>query len=67
MEGFVVAGAGLLLFGLWVYLFVVIVGDMARIRGHSPWLWWLVSLAWSPIASILILWTFFDIVDAEEN
>jgi hypothetical protein len=45
---------------LIVWLFKT-VGEMARRRGHNPWPWWLLSLAWSPFAVMLILWVFFDV------
>jgi hypothetical protein len=43
---------------LTIALFAL-VGRMARDRGHSPWPWWLLSLAWSPIGSIVVMWLFF--------
>ena len=44
---------------LLVWLFVVI-ARMARLRGHSPWPWWIVALVTSPIVTIVLLWLFFD-------
>ncbi|WP_065332158.1 hypothetical protein [Tritonibacter mobilis] len=41
-----------------------LVGEMARDRGHNPWPWWLLSIAWSPIASIIILWLFFSVEES---
>ena len=42
---------------IWI---LKIVGDMAVARGHSPWAWWFVSLAWSPFGSMFVLWLFFQ-------
>lgn len=39
----------------------VLVGEMARARGHNPWPWWLLSLAWSPLGAIVVLWLFFPV------
>ena len=48
----------------WViYALFALVGDMARVRGHNPWPWWLLSLAWSPLACIVIMWLFFSVKD----
>jgi len=44
-----------------------LVGDMARDRGHNPWPWWLLSLSWSPIGSIVVMWLFFDPIDVPET
>jgi hypothetical protein len=44
-----------------VWALFSLVGEMARDRGHNPWPWWLLSFAWSPIASIIILWLFFSV------
>lgn len=48
-----------------VWLFAV-AGTMARRRNHSPWPWWLLSIAWSPLVSILILWIFFSVSDDDQ-
>ncbi|MEW2915300.1 hypothetical protein [Leisingera sp. JC11] len=50
---------------LIVWAVFSLIGEMARERGHSPWPWWLISIAWSPIASIVILWLFFPVKEAE--
>ncbi|WP_073032225.1 hypothetical protein [Roseovarius pacificus] len=54
---------------IWlVYQLFVIVGEMSLRRGHNPWPWWLLSLAWSPFAVMFILWVFFPAErDATEN
>ena len=36
---------------------------MAVARDHNPWPWWIISVIWSPFASIFILWLFFDKVN----
>lgn len=43
----------------FIWLLFKWIGDMARARGHSPWPWWFISLAWSPFGSIFVLWLFF--------
>lgn len=48
-----------------IYLIFAVVGDMAKARGHSPWLWWFISLVWSPFGSMFVLWLFFDVQDEE--
>ncbi len=53
---------------LWIlYQLFVIVGDMASARGHNPWPWWLLSLAWSPFAVMFILWVFFDVSENQHQ
>lgn len=47
-----------------VWALFSLVGEMARDRGHNPWPWWLLSIAWSPIASIIVLWLFFSVEDS---
>ncbi|MCZ4269035.1 hypothetical protein O4H48_14135 [Rhodobacteraceae bacterium G21628-S1] len=47
-----------------VWALFSLVGEMARDRGHNPWPWWLLSIAWSPIASIIILWLFFSVEES---
>ncbi len=42
-----------------------IVGRMATARGHNPWFWWLLSLVWSPLATIVLLWLFFAPTEAD--
>ncbi|OBY25226.1 hypothetical protein [Leisingera sp. JC1] len=55
-----------LVFFVWVvWLVFSLVGDMARARGHNPWPWWLLSIAWSPFASIVILWLFFSVEESK--
>ena len=49
-----------------IYLIFAVEGEMARARGHSPWPWWFISLAWSPFGSMFVLWMFFD-VQVEDN
>ncbi len=49
-----------------IFLIFSIVGDMAVARGHSPWPWWLLSLAWSPFATMIIMWLFFSVQDEDE-
>ena len=64
---FVVAGF-FFVASIWlIFALFKIVGDMAIKRGHNPWPWWLLSLSWSPIGSILIMWLFFDIQDVSED
>ena len=49
-----------IVFAIIIYLSLfVVVGDMAKARGHNPWPWWLLSLVWSVVGSIAILWLFF--------
>ncbi|MCV6823583.1 MULTISPECIES: hypothetical protein [Halocynthiibacter] len=50
-----------------VYLLFAIIGDMAKARGHSPWAWWTMSLLWSPIGSIFVLWLFFPIETGRDS
>ncbi|MCL7466263.1 hypothetical protein [Phaeovulum sp. NW3] len=45
----------------FVWHIFALVGEMAKDRGHNPWPWLLLSLAWSPFATIVILWAFFDL------
>lgn len=53
---------------IWLtYALFVLVGDMARARGHNPWPWWLLSLSWSPIGSIMVMSLFFNPVDVPET
>lgn len=52
---------GLALIVVIVWALFSLVGEMARVRGHNPWPWWLLSIAWSPVASIIILWMFFEV------
>ena len=55
-----------LIFSLYLIYFVfAVVSNMARARGHSPWPWWFISLAWSPFGAMVVLWMFFDIQDRE--
>lgn len=49
-----------------LYLFLGLVRDMAKERGHNPWPWWLLSLAWSPIPTIIIMWLFFPPLTDED-
>jgi hypothetical protein len=58
--------AALLLFAaaIWLmYALFALVGDMARDRGHNPWPWWLLSLSWSPIGPIVVMWLFFPPIE----
>ena len=48
-----------------VWALFSLVGEMARNRGHNPWPWWLLSIAWSPIASIIVLWLFFSVEESK--
>ncbi len=57
----------LLLFLCIIYLIFAAVGDMARARGHSPWPWWFISLAWSPFGSMFVLWMFFDLQGKDDE
>lgn len=55
-----------LFFALFLYILWLLfdlVGDMAVARDHNPWPWWIISVIWSPFASIFILWLFFDKVN----
>lgn len=64
MQEFVAALAAVLALCLTLYLIYFIfakVGNMASARGHSPWPWWFISLAWSPFGSMLVLWLFFPV------
>ena len=56
----------ILLVPLLIYLFFSIVGDMAVDRGHNPWPWWLLSIAWSPIITMIIMVMFFPVLDDDE-
>jgi hypothetical protein len=54
----------LLVFVAFIWLTIALfalVGRMARDRGHSPWPWWLLSVVWSPIGSIVVMWLFFRV------
>jgi uncharacterized RDD family membrane protein YckC len=64
MQEFVAALAAALALCLSLYLIYFVfakVGDMAKARGHSPWPWWFISLAWSPFGSMFVLWLFFRV------
>ena len=37
------------------------VGEMARVRGCAPWLWWALSIGLTPFGSMFVLWAFFDL------
>jgi hypothetical protein len=53
---------------IWLtYVLFALVGNMARDRGHNPWPWWLLSLSWSPIGSIVIMWLFFAPIEASKH
>lgn len=65
--GFLLA---LFAFGLAAYLVwavFAIVWDMVEDRGHNPWAWLFISLAWSPFGSMFVLWLFFPTQDEESE
>lgn len=69
MNDFLIGFLTLASVGLFFYLIYALfdlVGMMARDRGHNPWPWWLLSLAWSPFATIAILWVFFPLDDEDD-
>ena len=62
-------GVTLLIFigAIWLpYVLFALVGDMARVRGHNPWPWWLLSLSWSPFGSIVVMWLFFNPIEVHQ-
>ncbi len=57
--------AAITVIGVILYQLFALVGDMATDRGHDPWVWWIISLVWSPVGSIIVMWVFFPIEDDE--
>lgn len=58
---------GIGLMGVLVWAIFSLIGEMARDRGHNPWAWWFLALAWSPFGSIFVMWLFFPIKDGEAS
>ncbi|GEM_PF-6752880 len=49
-----------------LWLLFATVWRMAEKRGHNPWGWLFISLCWSPVGSIIVMWVFFPILDVEK-
>lgn len=45
------------------------VGEMAQDRGHSRWIWWMISMVWSPFIVIFVMWLLFPkrVAEASEE
>lgn len=41
---------------------VVIVWQMVKDRGHTPWGWILGSLCWTPFGSMFVMWIFSQLI-----